>query len=64
MENNFNQVMAIAEEQGDIDEDEEQSPELEAKVFVVGELCKLALSLDYADEIGRRKMFQLAREKP
>ncbi|OXB39504.1 hypothetical protein LQV05_000649 [Cryptococcus neoformans] len=32
------------------------------RTFIVGELLKLAVNLDYADEIGRRKMFQLARE--
>ncbi|WVW80873.1 hypothetical protein I302_102863 [Kwoniella bestiolae CBS 10118] len=32
------------------------------RAFIVGELLKLAVNLDYADEIGRRKMFQLARE--
>jgi condensin complex subunit 3 len=31
------------------------------KSFVVAELCKMAVNLDYSDEIGRRKMFQLAR---
>lgn len=30
--------------------------------FVIGEMLKLAVDLDYADEIGRRKMFQLVRE--
>lgn len=30
--------------------------------FVIGELLKLALNLDYGDEIGRRMMFQLVRE--
>lgn len=29
--------------------------------FIVGELLSLAVNLDYADEIGRRKMFTLAR---
>lgn len=32
------------------------------RTFVVAELCKMAVNLDYSDEIGRRKMFQLARE--
>lgn len=32
------------------------------KGFVVAELCRVAVGLDYADEIGRRKMFQLASE--
>lgn len=30
--------------------------------FVIGEILRLAVNLDYADEIGRRKMFQLVRE--
>ena len=30
--------------------------------FVIGEMLKLALNLDYGDEIGRRLMFQLVRE--
>jgi len=30
--------------------------------FVIGEMLKLAVSLDYSDEIGRRKMFQLTRK--
>jgi condensin complex subunit 3 len=30
--------------------------------FVIGEMLKLAVNLDYADEIGRRKMFQLVRD--
>ncbi|KAK4686707.1 condensin complex subunit 3, partial [Tremellales sp. Uapishka_1] len=38
---------------------EEDSTE---RAFIVGELMKLAIHLDYADEIGRRKMFQLTRE--
>jgi len=29
--------------------------------FMLTELLKLAVNLDYADEIGRRKMFQLVR---
>lgn len=32
------------------------------KEFVISELLKLAVNLDYTDEIGRRKMFQLVRE--
>jgi condensin complex subunit 3 len=46
--------------------DEEQRAKNEearlAKEFVIAEMCKLAVNLDYADEIGRRKMFQLVRE--
>ena len=32
------------------------------RAFIVGELLKLAVHMDYADETGRRKMFQLTRE--
>lgn len=38
---------------------EEERADME---FVVGEMLRMAVSLDYADEIGRRKMFQLVRE--
>ena len=30
--------------------------------FIIGEVLRLAVNLDYADEIGRRKMFSLVRE--
>ena len=30
--------------------------------FIIGEILRLAVNLDYADEIGRRKMFQLVRK--
>ncbi|OCF43623.1 condensin complex subunit 3 [Kwoniella heveanensis CBS 569] len=40
----------------------EESDEVTERSFIVGELLRLAVNLDYADEIGRRKMFQLARE--
>lgn len=47
------------------DEEEKKDVNLEEKAFdaelVVGELLGLAVNLDYADEIGRRKMFQLIR---
>ncbi|KAI0696847.1 nuclear condensing complex subunit [Cytidiella melzeri] len=29
--------------------------------FIIGEMLRMAVNLDYADEIGRRKMFQLVR---
>jgi condensin complex subunit 3 len=32
------------------------------KEFIIGEMLKLAVNLDYTDEIGRRKMFSLVRE--
>ena len=47
---------------GSLDDMEDLPEGLVGKAFVVAELCKLAVGLDYADEIGRRKMFQLARK--
>lgn len=47
------------------EEDEERAQreeELMDGEFVIGELLRLAVNLDYADEIGRRKMFQLVRK--
>lgn len=46
----------------EIDQDEPLPVEYVERTFVVAELCKMAVNLDYSDEIGRRKMFQLARE--
>ncbi|GAA6043061.1 hypothetical protein JCM8097_005142 [Rhodosporidiobolus ruineniae] len=44
-------------------EAEEKDEELEKDLeFVVGELVGIAVDLDYGDEIGRRKMFELMRE--
>lgn len=44
------------------DDEEDLPAEYVERTFVVAELCKMAVNLDYSDEIGRRKMFQLARE--
>ncbi|KAH9922432.1 nuclear condensing complex subunit [Fomitopsis serialis] len=47
------------------DEDEERARREEERMdgeFVIGEMLRLAVNLDYADEIGRRKMFQLVRD--
>ncbi|KAF9225668.1 hypothetical protein BS17DRAFT_777480 [Gyrodon lividus] len=49
---------------GELDEEQlarEEDERLD-KEFVVGEMLKLAVNLDYTDEIGRRKMFQLVRD--
>jgi condensin complex subunit 3 len=35
-----------------------------AQEFVVGELVAIAVDVDYGDEIGRRKMFELMRTSP
>ncbi|EIN04773.1 hypothetical protein PUNSTDRAFT_75992, partial [Punctularia strigosozonata HHB-11173 SS5] len=44
----------------EIEEDEQD--EQDAKEFILGEMLLLAVDLDYGDEIGWRKMFQLARK--
>ncbi|GAA5979389.1 hypothetical protein JCM10908_002905 [Rhodotorula pacifica] len=48
-------VVALeAEERDEVQELQQQ--------FIVGELVGIAVNLDYGDEIGRRKMFELMRE--
>lgn len=48
------------------DTDEEELERLEADLvdrgFILGEVLKIATKLDYTDEIGRRKVFQVIRE--
>ncbi|CAL1698800.1 unnamed protein product [Somion occarium] len=49
----------------DVDEDaeiDELDAQLIDRVFVLGEVLKIAAKLDYTDEIGRRKMFQVIRD--
>lgn len=38
-----------------------QEEETENAQLILGELLKIAINMDYADEIGRRKMFALVR---
>ncbi|EGO03950.1 hypothetical protein SERLA73DRAFT_165497 [Serpula lacrymans var. lacrymans S7.3] len=48
-----------------VDDDEDRAKREDERVdreFVIGEMLRLAVNLDYADEIGRRKMFQLVRD--
>ncbi|KAL5523222.1 YCG1_1 [Sanghuangporus sanghuang] len=45
----------------DASDDESKAAESASKEFIIGDLMKLSLNLDYADEIGRRKMFALVR---
>ncbi len=57
------QVQAEEEEmllRGAVEEEHEE--ERIEREFVIGEMLRMAVNLDYADEIGRRKMFQLVRE--
>ena len=63
----YNRFLAILEEIGtdgerdneDHDVREEDAANAE---FIMGELLRLAVHLDYSDEIGRRKMFGVVRE--
>lgn len=41
------------------DEEEDIEEEDENREFVIGEMLRMAVHLDYADEIGRRKMYGL-----
>jgi condensin complex subunit 3 len=43
-------------------EEENREEQKIDKEIIISELLKLAVNLDYTDEIGRRKMFQLVRE--
>ena len=62
--NAFLQLLDDASNSDGLDED--ASEELEEKVadneFIISELLQLAVHLDYADEIGRRKMFGIVRK--
>ena len=49
-----------ARQNADEDEDERRAEREEARLdreFAIGEMLRMAVNLDYADEIGRRKMF-------
>ncbi|KAM7223614.1 Nuclear condensing complex subunit [Rhypophila decipiens] len=53
-----------AEEHAPDDEDEEEEEEGDTveQEFIVEQLLHIALTLDYSDEVGRRKMFALLRQ--
>lgn len=57
-------IQSDAEHEDEDGEEERHKREDERmdREFVIGEMLRLAVDLDYADEIGRRKMFQLVRE--
>lgn len=75
IQSSYNELLAAiqAEEEEELlragieDEEEDErrakrEEEIMDKEFVIGEMLKLSVNLDYADEIGRRKMFQLVRK--
>ncbi|KAK1232890.1 chromosome condensation complex Condensin, subunit G [Marasmius sp. AFHP31] len=68
IQNAYNELLAVLEEleileagegEGDSEAKEE---ELANREMILGELLKTVLKLDYADEIGRRKIFSVAKE--
>ncbi|KAK3333891.1 nuclear condensing complex subunit [Cercophora scortea] len=44
------------------DEDEDEEGDTVEQEFIVEQLLHIALTLDYSDEVGRRKMFSLLRQ--
>ena len=52
----------MSQSQEDDDARVKREEERMDREFVIGEMLQMALNLDYGDEIGRRKMFQLIRE--
>lgn len=60
----YNSLLDLARqlEEEDGGDDEERDEKRADGELVVAQLLKLAVNLDYSDEIGRRKMFQLVRE--
>ncbi|KAL0578384.1 chromosome condensation complex Condensin, subunit G [Marasmius crinis-equi] len=68
IQNAYNGLLSVLEElelleagegEGDTDAKEE---ELANKEMILGELLKIVLRLDFADEIGRRKVFTVAKD--
>ncbi|RDB27802.1 Condensin complex subunit 3 [Hypsizygus marmoreus] len=51
-----------AGEDQDEDEAERREEELAKREVILGEMLRMALKLDYMDEIGRRKVFQVVKD--
>ncbi|KAG6014345.1 hypothetical protein E4U54_005477, partial [Claviceps lovelessii] len=47
---------------GDEDEDEDEDEHTVEQEFIIEQMLHIALTLDYSDEVGRRKMFTLLRQ--
>jgi hypothetical protein len=58
------ELLTEGENEQSLEEDkgEARDEELASQVFILGELLRIAVQLDYADEIGRRKVFTIVRE--
>lgn len=55
----YNTVVTLSQ---NYDDSDEYTDKIVNANFVLGELLKLAINLDYGDEIGRRKIFGLVRD--
>lgn len=70
IQNEYNELIDLVKsqhpardtEEDEIDDEDENEMRRSDKGFVIAELLKLAVNLDYSDEIGRRKMFALVRK--
>lgn len=63
IQNAYNSFLGLLQEDTK-DEDEEDEREVKGAdiEFILAELLRIALHLDYSDEIGRRKMFGIIRK--
>ncbi|KAK0384814.1 hypothetical protein NLU13_7292 [Sarocladium strictum] len=55
-------IEALAHAQKAAEQGEEEEEDTVEQEFIVEQLLHIALSLDYSDEVGRRKMFTLLRQ--
>ncbi|KAJ7765255.1 nuclear condensing complex subunit [Mycena metata] len=55
-------TLLMALEDVEVDEDDEAEEELAKREVVLGELLRMAVKLDYGDEIGRRKVYTVTRD--
>ncbi|KAF9508646.1 hypothetical protein BS47DRAFT_1320578 [Hydnum rufescens UP504] len=62
IQHEYNALLALIEVEDPDEVDEDAEMEKGDKEFIIAELLKLAVNLDYADETGRRKMFALVRD--
>lgn len=61
----LNKLIALLNDEADVSkitEEDEASNDSTEQEFIVVQLLMIAVSMDYGDEIGRRKMFQLLRD--
>ncbi|OAA55580.1 nuclear condensin complex subunit [Niveomyces insectorum RCEF 264] len=55
-------IKAAEEKEAEGDEEEDEEEDTVEQEFIVEQLLHIALTLDYSDEVGRRKMFALLRQ--